>query len=195
MALQEIVPGIRVWHWFSEKHGYDFNGHVVGGVAIDPVEMDDATLGELASVERILLTNRNHFRAAEKLRVRSGAKVMVHPADADFVRGKGVQVDEPLAPGQRVGPLVVVAAAGKSPGEVALHWPERRILIVGDACVGKPPGALALLPESVMDDPAALRATLRRLAAEIDFDTLLVGDGASILGGAKPALEALVRRF
>ena len=89
----------------------------------------------------------------------------------------------------------MLGAEGKSPGEVALHWPERRILVVGDACVGKPPGACALLPESVMDDPAALRRSLTRLARTVDFDVLLVGDGAPILTGARAALEKLVATF
>lgn len=199
--MREILPGILTWPWFSERHGYDFNGYLVRhpdeNLAIDPVEMDEPTLAALAreGVARIALTNRNHFRAAARLKERTGARVMVHPADAAFVRDKGVAVDEPLAAGQRVGPFTVVAAEGKSPGEVALHWPERRLLVVGDACVGKPPGALALLPESVIDDPAALRRSLRRLAASLDFDALLVGDGASILAGARAALERLVASF
>src|SRR5207244_567619 len=111
-----------------------------------------------------------------------------------FVRERGVQVDDELLPGQRIGPLAVVATKGKSPGEIALHWPERRILIVGDACVGKPPGALALLPTKVIDDIATLQQSLRRLA-ELDFDALLVGDGAPILAGGRAALQALVAAF
>jgi hypothetical protein len=45
-----------------------------------------------------------------------------------------------------------------------------------------------------MDDPAALRASLRQLAT-LDIDTLLVGDGVSILGGAHAALVNLVASF
>jgi len=67
--------------------------------------------------------------------------------------------------------------------------------VIGDACVGKPPGSCALLPESVMDDPAALRRTLARLCREIEFDALLFGDGAPILSGGRAALQSLVRTF
>src|SRR5262249_47282552 len=143
---------------------------------VPPSVMDTLTS---AGVARIIVTNRNHFRAAETLRRATGARVAIHPADAEFVRTLGVTVEESLAVGDRVGPFVVVDASGKSPGEIALHWPERRLLIVGDVCVGNPPGKLGLLPEKVMDDPAALRRSLRRLA-ELDLDTLLVGDGVSI---------------
>jgi hypothetical protein len=61
--------------------------------------------------------------------------------------------------------------------------------------VGHPPGKLGLLPEKVMDDPSALRRTLRRLSTEVDFDTLLVGDGVPILRGGREALAALVASF
>jgi glyoxylase-like metal-dependent hydrolase (beta-lactamase superfamily II) len=200
MPLSQIVPDVFTWTWFSERHGYDFNGHLIrspgGNLCVDPAEMSDAILDELdaVGVRRILLTNRNHFRAAAKLAERTNARVAAHPADAGFIADNGVTVDDSLTVGQTVGPFTVVDAHGKSPGEVALHWAARKILLVGDACVGNPPGACALLPEKVMDDPAALRASLRRLA-ELDFDTLLVGDGASIVGGAKAALTALIARF
>lgn len=194
--MREIVPGVLTWPWFSEKHGYPFNGHLVlhegGNLAIDPVEPGPGVLEALAArgVALIVLTNRNHFRAAEALRQRTGARVLVHDDDAAFVRSKGVEVSGGLAHGARVGPLEVLDASGKSPGEVALHWPERRLLLVGDACVGKSPGVLALLPAAVIDDLPRLHRSLTRLAA-LDVETLLVGDGHSILTGAGAALRAL----
>ena len=83
---------------------------------------------------------------------------------------------------------------GKSPGEVAFHWPERRLLIVGDAIIGNPAGHCSLLRDKVLDDPARLRSSVEALLA-LDFDTLLLGDGASILVGAHQRLEELVARF
>jgi glyoxylase-like metal-dependent hydrolase (beta-lactamase superfamily II) len=103
-----------------------------------------------------------------------------------------VTVDDDLAAGGRIGPFTVVAMAGKSPGEVALLWPERRLLIVGDACVGNPPGKLGLLPAKVMDDRPELLRSLARAADELDFDVLLVGDGVPILEGGRDALRTLV---
>jgi glyoxylase-like metal-dependent hydrolase (beta-lactamase superfamily II) len=195
--MREIVPGVLTWPWFSEKHGYDFNGHLVldegGNLAVDPVEPGPGVLEALAAqgVAFILLTNRNHFRAAEALRQRTRARVLVHDDDAAFVRAKGVEVAGALVHGARVGPFTVVDASGKSPGEVALHWPGRRLLLVGDACVGKAPGVLGLLPAAVIDDLPRLHRSLQRLAA-LEPEALLVGDGHSIAGGAGAALRALV---
>lgn len=199
--MREIVPGILTWPAFSPRFGYDFNGFFIlrpdGNLVVDPVEPTDDDLATLTrhGVARIILTNRNHYRAAARVRERTGARVAVHPADAAFVRDKGVAVDDSLAPGDRIGPFVVVPAAGKSPGEIALHWPEKRLLIIGDACVGTPPGGVSLLPPSVIDAPDVLRQSLRRIAAEIDFDTLLVADGESLLRGGRAALQRLVATF
>jgi glyoxylase-like metal-dependent hydrolase (beta-lactamase superfamily II) len=198
--MREILPGILTWPWFSARHGYDFNGWLVrhgpGNVCIDPAEMTDEVLDEIAreGVARILLTNRNHYRSSMRLKERTGARIAIHPADAAFARNNAVAVDDELQPGQKAGPFTVVDAHGKSAGEVALHWPERRILIVGDACVGKPPGECALLPDKVIDDKAALIASLRALQ-RLDFDSLLVGDGAPIPQGGRAALERLVARY
>jgi glyoxylase-like metal-dependent hydrolase (beta-lactamase superfamily II) len=96
--------------------------------------------------------------------------------------------------GEKIGPLTIVAVPGKSPGEVALHWPERKLLIVGDAVIGNPPGHCGLLREKVMDDPARLRRSVRAVL-DLELDALLFGDGASILHGAKLRLQALVDTF
>ena len=70
----------------------------------------------------------------------------------------------------------------------------RRLLVVGDAVIGNPPGQLSLLGEQVMDDPAKLRASLRKLAA-LDIDVLLPGDGTPILADAGACPRELVATF
>ena len=54
------------------------------------------------------------------------ARVAIHVADAAYARGQEGEIDDALQPGDRIGPLTVVAVPGKSPGEVALYWPKRR---------------------------------------------------------------------
>jgi glyoxylase-like metal-dependent hydrolase (beta-lactamase superfamily II) len=198
-TMRAILPDIFTWSWFSEPHGYDFNGYLVvhdeGNLCIDPVVPgDDLSEIERMGVARILLTNRNHSRAANLIRERTGATVAIHPDDAPHAIGQGTPIDGELLIGEKIGPLVIEPAAGKSPGEVALHWPERRLLFIGDAVIGNPPGACGLLREKVMDDPARLRQSVRNLL-ELDFDTLLFGDGTPILTGARARLAELVATF
>jgi glyoxylase-like metal-dependent hydrolase (beta-lactamase superfamily II) len=196
--MKVFAPGILVWSRFSPPHGYDFNGTLVldpaGNLCIDPVEPSDEDLTRLVAegVERIVLTNRNHGRAAEKVRAATGAHVEIHASDADYARKQGIGVDDTLEVTQRVGAFTVVGVPGKSPGEIALHDPVRRLLIVGDALIGNPPGRLSLLSDRVVDDPPGLRASVRRLL-ELDFDALVVGDGVSIPSGAREALRELVQ--
>jgi glyoxylase-like metal-dependent hydrolase (beta-lactamase superfamily II) len=145
-------------------------------------------------VDRILLTNRNHVRAVNKIRDHTGARCYIHPADAAYAKGQGAALDDELLDGETIGPFKVIGVSGKSPGEVALLWPARKTLIVGDAIIGNPPGRLSLLHERVMDDPARLRRSVQQLLA-LDFDTILVGDGVHIIGDAKNRLKELVDSF
>src|SRR5258706_4415875 len=143
--MREILTGIFPWPWFSEPHGYNFNGHFIkhadGNLCIDPVQPSDDDLAELArqGVARILITNRNHSRAANQIRARTGARTAIHALDAAHARTEGAELDDELKIGDKVGPFIVVSAPGKSLGEVVLHWPERKILLAGDAVVGEPP--------------------------------------------------------
>jgi len=198
--MREILPDIFTWQWFSEPHGYHFNGHFIrhenGNLCVDPVEPGDEDLAEMArlGVARILITNRNHSRAANKIRARTGARTAIHPADAPHARKEGAELDDELNPGDKAGPFTVLDSPGKSQGEVVLHWPVRKILLVGDAVVGDPPGKCKLLPDKVVDDPPRLRDSARQLLA-LDFDILLVGDGVPILQSAKDRLRELVEAF
>jgi len=198
--MREILTDIFTWPWFSEPHGYNFNGHFIrhpdGNLCIDPVTPSEADLDELArqGVASILITNRNHGRAANAIRGRIGARTAIHAADAAHARSEGTVLDDELKLDTRVGPFVIHGAPGKSLGEVVLYWPERKLLLVGDAVVGHPPGRCTLLPDKVVDDPPGLRESVRGLLT-LDFDTLLVGDGDPILHGAKDRLGELVASF
>lgn len=198
--MREIQPGIFTWGLLSEPHGYDFNGilviHAEGNSCIDPVEPNESVLEQLVSkgVSQILITNRNHTRSANQVREATGAEILIHPEDAGHARDQGTAIDAELKVGARAGAFSVVGVPGKSPGEIAFHDPARRLLIVGDAVIGNPPGQLSLLPERVMDDPAHLRASVRSLL-ELDFEVLLVGDGVPILEGGRERLRELVASF
>ena len=121
--MQELLPGVLIWPWFSEPHGYDFNGtlvlHEEGNLCIDPVDPTEAVLDRLAKegVAQILITNRNHTRAANRVRERTGGAVSIHPADAGYARNQGTSIDVDLGIGQHVGPFTIVGVPGKSPVE------------------------------------------------------------------------------
>jgi glyoxylase-like metal-dependent hydrolase (beta-lactamase superfamily II) len=94
--------------------------------------------------------------------------------------------DGELLPG---GIWVIHLLDQKSAGESALFIQQGKgVLIVGDALIGKPPGALTMLPEEKYHDVVKAKEGLRRLL-KYNFDAMLVGDGTSIMTGAKAAVE------
>jgi glyoxylase-like metal-dependent hydrolase (beta-lactamase superfamily II) len=199
-GMETILGDVLTWSWFSQPHGYNFNSLLIptaaGNLCIDPVEPSDEVLTELArrGVSRILLTNRNHVRAANQIRERTGARSYIHPDDAAYAKAQGAELDGELRVGEMIGALKVIGVSGKSPGEVAFLWPERKALIVGDAVIGNPPGRLSLLRERVMDDPSRLRRSVQQLLT-LEFDTILVGDGVSVIVNAQQRLRELVEDF
>jgi len=98
--------------------------------------------------------------------------------------------DGELLPG---GIWVIHLADQKSPGESALYIQQGKgVLIVGDALIGKPAGSVSLLAPEKYGDLTKARAGLRRLL-KYHFDSILVGDGTSILGGAKQVVEQVLQ--
>ena len=76
----------------------------------------------------------------------------------------------------------------KSPGESAFYIEDRKILIVGDALIGKNKGEVNMLPPDKFEDIGKAKAGLNVLKT-LDFESLLVGDGHSILKDAKAQVE------
>jgi len=46
--------------------------------------------------------HRNHSRAANKIRARTGARTAIHPADAPHARKEGAELDDELNPGTKL---------------------------------------------------------------------------------------------
>ncbi len=105
LRCAEIVSGVFTWPWFSAPHGYNFNGYLIadpgGNICVDPVEPDAEALAEIArrGVARIIVTNRNHVRAANRVRAATGARTAIHPDDAAYARSQGAELDDELHAG------------------------------------------------------------------------------------------------
>lgn len=196
MNMHRVLDGIHCWSVFNEIKQLDFNGHhlAAGGevLLIDPPPLTDAQATQIEALgtpTKIVLTNKDHRRAAPEAKARFGAEVWVPALDADLL---DCPFDATYGDGDTFcgGALRALHLPGlKSPGETALHWPERRLAFLGDALLGKPPGALCLLPPAKIPDVEAAKAGLRRLLS-LDLETILVGDCASILEDAAAALRA-----
>lgn len=196
--MKQLLPGIWQWSWFSEEKQLNFNGLFLAvgehRVLVDPPPMSAEDLsqvkrgGQVNYVDYIVVTNRDHEREAAACKREFHCLVMVPAADAPEME---IQADKTFQDGELLpgGIWVVHLTDQKSKGESALYLQQGRgILIVGDALIGKVPGSLTMLPAEKYGNPAKAREGLRRLL-KYNFDTILVGDGSSIMTGAKQAVE------
>jgi glyoxylase-like metal-dependent hydrolase (beta-lactamase superfamily II) len=97
-------------------------------------------------------------------------------------------VDETLADDDSFGPLQVLHAPGHSPGHLAFFWPERSVLVAGDAIATWP--SLCAGWTAFTLNPRQHAATLRRMAA-LEARLVGVGHGESITVDAADRVHAL----
>jgi glyoxylase-like metal-dependent hydrolase (beta-lactamase superfamily II) len=197
--MRQLFPGIWQWSWFCEEKQLDFNGLflTVGEhkILVDPPPMSGeahAVILRNGPVDYIIVTNRDHAREAARYQDEFRCQLHVPEADAPQMDVKPTKTykDGELLAG---GIWVIQLKDQKSPGESALFIQQGKgVLIVGDALIGKPAGSFSLLPAEKYADIGKAQEGLRRLL-KYKFDSLLVGDGASILSDAKQAVERSLR--
>jgi glyoxylase-like metal-dependent hydrolase (beta-lactamase superfamily II) len=168
-----------------------------------------------SNISTIVLTHCHidHVGSAQKLKLLTNAKVAVHKDDSEFVSGekpqpgpKGgmkilfkalspflnftpVRPDIILEENSRIGKLVIIHTLGHTPGSIALHDQERKILFVGDTLRFNE-GKLVGPPERFTADPAQAKASIRKIS-NLNFDTLLSGHGDPL----RPDAQQKVKEF
>jgi glyoxylase-like metal-dependent hydrolase (beta-lactamase superfamily II) len=194
--MNEIVKDVYIWSVFSEEKRLNFNGYFIptqhqlfGNVVIDPPAVSDLDLTQmetLGSVQQILITNRNHIRWSRELQEKFDAEIRMNSADA---QSEDMISDHNFGDGDMLAGFLkaVVIPDNKSPGETALYWEEKKILFLGDALIGKPPGEVSLLPPEKYADIEKARAGIKVLDP-LNFNSVLMGDGEPILTGGKKAI-------
>lgn len=193
--MKQLLPGIWQWSWFSEEKQLDFNGLFLNigehKIVVDPPPMTaeaSTFIRRQGQLDYIIVTNRDHAREAAACQADFRCQLFVPDADAPQMDLKPSRTfkDGELLPG---GIWVVQLKDQKSPGESALFVQQGKgVLIAGDALIGKPAGSLSMLTAEKYADAAKAKEGLRRLL-KYNFDAILVGDGTSILTGAKQAVE------
>ena len=193
--MKQLLPGMWQWSWFCEEKQLDFNGLFLNvgehRIIVDPPPMTveaSTFIRRQGALDYIIITNRDHAREAAIYQAEFGCQLQVPEADAPQMDIKPTKTfkDGELLPG---GIWVIQLNGQKSPGESALYIQQGKgVLIVGDAFLGKPTGAVSLLAQEKYADMEKAKEGLRRLL-KYNFDSILVGDGVSILFGAKQAVE------
>lgn len=197
MIAKLQIPGAWMWSAWQPDRGISFNSYLFerdgGLVAIDPLPLDDAsidTIERMGGIRAIVVTNRDHERATQPLRDRFNAPVLAAEAEAGLLT---IPIDATFQDGDEICADVFAIALpyGKTKGEVALHVPDAKAAVVGDALIGAPAGGLSLLPDAMLEDRTQFMRSLRRLWA-LQLQTLLLCDGQPLFGTADTALSELM---
>jgi glyoxylase-like metal-dependent hydrolase (beta-lactamase superfamily II) len=164
-------------------------------------------------IKRIIITHAHpdHVRGLAEMRRRTGARVLIHSADAGWLQlgrvpggGRhsrlGTALDsvpvmhwEPVSPdgtvedGDTINGLRVIHAPGHTPGHIVLIHEPTKTLLTGDAVLHRHPEP-AQGPGGLSFDPAAARTSLARLPA--DVTAVGFAHGAPLTGGAVQRYQA-----
>jgi hypothetical protein len=179
--MHEIAPGIRHWTAPHPKIKMKVSSYWLEGprVLLDPLGVPD----EVDGIDEIVLSNRHHKREAFEAAERFGAPVRVPRVGLhDFDEDEPVEpydFEEPFADGA----ITAYQVTEYWPDDCALHIPPVSALLIADTVINY--GALQFVPDNLMgDDPEAekrdMKQTFGRLAAELDFEHLLLAHGAPI---------------
>jgi glyoxylase-like metal-dependent hydrolase (beta-lactamase superfamily II) len=133
-------------------------------------------------------------RKAQPVTLRPMQSIKIWPFQLGIFLGipkhKPCEVDRPLGEGDRVGPLEVFFMPGHSPGHLAFYWPERRVLIAGDAIATWPQFSAGWTAFNL--NPEQQEESIRRMAG-LDAAVVGVGHGEPIVEDAADRVRSLVR--
>jgi glyoxylase-like metal-dependent hydrolase (beta-lactamase superfamily II) len=196
--MNEIVPG--VFHW-KAKHpniGADVSCYYLAAerVLIDPMQPEEGLdwFRENGPPEHILLSNRHHDRDSAAFVQAFGCTV--HASRPGMNEFSDDQKVEPFDFGDELpGGVKAYEAGAICPDDTALHIPAHSALSVADGVINY--GGLGFVPEEHLGDDVdatkkAIRDSYARIAADAEFDNLLVAHGEPIVGGAGEQMRVFV---
>jgi glyoxylase-like metal-dependent hydrolase (beta-lactamase superfamily II) len=144
--------------------------------------------------EADILAGRRHYESQPGLSFWPQRPLRLYPYQFVFVLGIGLpkplEVDQTLRDGDHVGPLTVIHSPGHSRGSLSFWWPERRMLIVGDA-VATWPGIMLGWP-AINVDAKENRASMGKLCDLSNAEVLCCGHGDPVVQGGAEFLRDLV---
>jgi hypothetical protein len=194
-SAHEILPGVLHWTARHPSAGLESASHLLveEGILIDPIAPPEGLEWfDGREVRAILLTNRHHTRSAFELQDRLGTPIRAPRTGMHDLPPERV---EPYDFGDTLAAGIRPHAISESwPDETALAIPGHRAVAIADGVTNY--DGLGFFPDNLLgDDPEAEKQRLRdgfaRLAAEVDFDHLLLAHGTPILEDGRERL----RRF
>jgi hypothetical protein len=196
--MKEIGPGIHHWKAMHPNIGTEVSSYYVEPAAtlIDPLLPPEGIewLRARRAPERIVLTNRHHYRHSDRIQAEFGCTVLAsEPGLHEFTDGREVQgfaFGEVLAEG-----ITAHEVGAICPDETALH------IELGDGFLSVADGVLNydglrfVSDNLIGDDPEAVKEGLRdsyRRLLSLDFEGLMCAHGDPMPTGGREALREFV---
>src|SRR3954447_9603891 len=195
--MNELAPGIFHWKAVHPRIKMEVSSYYLAdsGTLLDPMVPPDEGLDwfEERPPQRIVLTNRHHYRDADRYRERFDLPVLVNRTGLHEFEG-GPQVDA-FAVGDEVAPGVTAHEFGAiCPDDTALHIAAGPgFLAFADGVIRY--GEIRFVPDNLMDEPEQVKRRTYELARDLldlDFDGVLVAHGDPQPSGGKDALRRFV---
>ncbi|HEY3829921.1 MAG TPA: hypothetical protein VGL57_12050 [Solirubrobacteraceae bacterium] len=200
--MEEILPGLIHWSAFHDGIGQLVHSSFVcdSGTLLDPMEPEGGldAIAAIGSPQRIVLSNRHHFRHSAAYTERFQCSVLCHEAGLGHFRGEhavsGFTFGQQLADGVRAVELASICAE-----ETALLLSiAGGVLSFGDGLRRSEDGLLAFMPDDLLgEDPetvkSGLRSNLTRMLDE-EFDTLLFAHADPVLADGRSMLREFLAR-
>lgn len=195
--MNELIPGLVHWSAFHDGIGTRVHSSfaVESGTLLDPMEPEEGleAIAELGTPQRIVLSNRHHYRHSARFATRFGCPVLCHEAGlyefGQERRVQGFSFGDRLCEGVRALELAAIC-----PEETALLIEAGPgALSFGDGLRHDPGTGLGFMPDRLLgDDPAGVRAgLLQNLRPMLDerFDALLFAHGEPVASGGHELLR------
>ncbi len=193
-SVEQVFPDVFRWEVFSPQHKVDLTSHAVrinGHLYIfDPIPLAATAMEQLKRLARsavIVITSENHERAARHwqslwrlpLSAAADAPLSVNPAIL-FRSAEHRWLDWTL-----------FRVSGGARGEMAFFWPQRSLMVLGDAVTNLPDWGLMISPEKYCLDQATLRHSLRQLIAT-PFQQAIMAHGKPLRERASLQIAAML---
>jgi hydroxyacylglutathione hydrolase len=149
-----------------------------------------------ADIKYIFLTHADidHIGSAADLKEATGARLIIHSADAPILSGKAMRrtIKGPINDNFSLAGLQVIHTPGHSAGSICLYS-RGKFIFVGDALRADSVGNPIPPSGSLSDDIIQAKATLKTIS-QMEYDLLCPGHGSPVRGNAAQKVKDLVAR-
>ena len=147
------------------------------------------------AVEHVIFTHRHPDHIGSAAAILDATDAEAHAGEGDHASIVGPRPVSPVTDGQDIMGLQIITTPGHTPGHISVLDPVGRVLVAGDALVGRGDGGGVAGPDAAYtQDMATAHESVRKLAG-FAFDVLLFGHGEPVEQDASRRVRELAAQL